>query len=69
MFEEVLQTSLILNLLHLSKQISFNIMKYLNNFYLPVPTPNLHILALANYDREYQKSKFECNATIFIFAF
>ena len=69
MFEEVLQTSLILNLPHLSKQISFNIMKYLNNFYLQASTPNLHIPALANYNREYQKSKFECNATIFIFAF
>ena len=48
MFEGVLQTSLILNLWHLSKQISFNVMKHLNNFYLPAPVPNLHLQALAN---------------------
>ena len=48
MFEGVLQTSLILNLQQLSKQIRFNVMKHLNNFYLPAPVPNLHLQALAN---------------------
>ena len=42
MFEGVLQISLI------AKQISFNVMKYLNNFYLPAPALNLHLPALTN---------------------
>ena len=48
MFEGVLQTSLIVNLQHLSKQISFNGMEYLNNFYLPALSLNLYLPALAN---------------------
>ena len=48
MFEGVLQTSLILNLQHLSKQISFNVMEYLKHFYLPALALNLYLPALAN---------------------
>ena len=48
MLEGVLQISLIANLQNLSKQISFNVMKYLNNFYLPALALNLYLPALAN---------------------
>ena len=48
MFEGVLQTCLIVNLQHLSKQISFNGMEYLNNFDLSALSLNLYLPALAN---------------------
>ena len=48
MFGGVLQISLIANLQHLSKEISFNLMKYLNNFYLPAPAFSLYLAALTN---------------------
>ena len=48
MFEGVLQTSLIENLQNLSKQISFNVMEHLNNFYLPALSLNFYLPALAN---------------------
>ena len=48
MFEGVPQISLIANLQHLSKQISFNVMKYLSNFYVPAPILSFYLPALAN---------------------
>ena len=48
MLEGVLQISLIANLQNLSKQISFNVMKYLKNFYLPALALNLYLPALTN---------------------
>ena len=42
MFDGVLHTSLIINLQHLSKQIIFNVMKYIKSLY------NLYLPVLAN---------------------
>ena len=64
MFGGVLQTSLIANLQHLSKQISFNVMKYLNNFYLPVPALSLYLAALNNYNKSQKLNVIsDCNWT------
>ena len=47
MFEGVPQISLIANLQHLSKQISFNVMKYSSKFYLPALVHSFYLPALA----------------------